>query len=123
MKDFTTQQTAFLVLGVGAVGFAVYAYVSNKRAAAVKAPPDPKPVGNDANTYPPSEKTSGGRITTAKVQEYLNYLGTVPKIVVNGNNGPATVKAVRELQASFGLPQTGLVDAATADMIASVEVA
>jgi len=123
MKALTAQHTAFLILGVGAFGFAAYAYFSAKSAATAEAKPDPKPAGSAAYAYPPSEKTSGGRMTTAKVQAYLNYLGAEPKLVVNGNNGPATAKAVRELQASFGLPQTGLVDVATADMMTSAEVA
>ena len=90
---------------------------------AAPAAPPAQPARPAANLYPPSQVTSGGRFNTDSVQVFLNKLGTKPQLVVDGVNGPATAKAVKELQLAFGLPQTGLVDVATADMMNSVQIA
>lgn len=47
--------------------------------------------------------------TTARIQEALNKLGASPPLTVDGVNGPATQKAIRDFQTSHGLVADGIV--------------
>lgn len=60
-------------------------------------------------------------MTSASVKNLQNILKTDPSIypqgLVTGYFGPATQAAIKNLQAKYGLPQTGIVDSATLQVI------
>jgi len=58
----------------------------------------------------------------AAIQLYLNKTGTKPQLAINGVYDAPTTKAIKELQLAFGLPQTGLVDNATASMMNTTQI-
>lgn len=68
----------------------------------------------------PAPAPASGAI--AAIQAYLNRAGTKPQLAVNGVYDAPTTKAIKELQLAFGLPQTGLVDDATASMMNTTQV-
>jgi len=57
---------------------------------------------NTAVTLP-----TAGDYTTANLQVALNYLGANPKLVVDGQAGPATRKAIKDFQNAKGLTVDG----------------
>ncbi len=57
----------------------------------------------------------------ANLQYFINYLSafydTIPSVVIDGIYGPSTESAVRAVQSTFSLPQTGVVDLDTWETI------
>ena len=51
--------------------------------------------------------------TTLHIQQDLNALGASPQLAEDGAPGPKTTAAIVAFQQAHGLPQTGVVDAAT----------
>ncbi|MBQ6263378.1 MAG: peptidoglycan-binding protein [Clostridia bacterium] len=68
--------------------------------------------------YPGEPLSEGYRGDAAStVQEYLNFIAedtpSVARLAVDGYYGPKTAESVRSFQRAFGLPVTGVTDAAT----------
>ena len=68
--------------------------------------------------YPGAPLTEGYRSDAAStVQEYLNFIAedvpSIARLAVDGYYGPKTAESVRAFQSAFGLPATGVTDAAT----------
>ncbi len=68
--------------------------------------------------YPGVPLTEGYRGDAAStVQEFLNFIAedtpSIGRLVVDGYYGPKTAESVRAFQRAFGLPVTGVTDAAT----------
>jgi lysozyme family protein len=56
--------------------------------------------------------------TTVWLQNALNSLGAAPRLVVDGNYGPGTKRAVRQFQAAHGLQDDGIAGPVTCAAIA-----
>ncbi|MBR6916288.1 MAG: peptidoglycan-binding protein, partial [Clostridia bacterium] len=68
--------------------------------------------------YPGEALSEGYRGDAAStVQEYLNFIAedvpSIGRLAVDGYYGPKTAESVRAFQRAFGLPATGVTDAAT----------
>ncbi len=69
--------------------------------------------GAQQSSSTPAAPVDNPAHTTKWLQNALNSLGAAPKLVVDGNYGPGTKRAVRQFQAAHGLQDDGIAGPAT----------
>ena len=79
----------------------------------------------DIETEYPKELQEGDEGIGVQVLQYYlsyigNFVGTVPRITVDGDFGPATTASVRAFQTTYGLASTGVVDQITYNTLYNV---
>ncbi len=79
----------------------------------------------DIETQYPLDLKEGDSGIGVQVIQYLlsyvaNFVGTVSSTGIDGSFGPSTAAAVRSFQATYGLPQTGIMDQTTYNTLYNV---